>query len=107
MRPMRVLLSRGDHGGRFPWRRPIALLATRMVVAVLVAWAVVRLCGIDGHSLWTLIAGLSPLLSLPAYPALVVAAWLRRWLLAGLAGLVVVLHIAWLLPSLPPADDVP
>jgi len=44
---------------------------------------------------------------MPAYPVVAFAAATRRWPLLAVAGIVVVFHLAWILPDYAGADDIP
>lgn len=44
---------------------------------------------------------------LPAYPVLLAAVFLRRWVLVGLGLTVVSFHLAWVLPDYRPAEAIP
>lgn len=62
--------------------------------------AIVRLGGWDDH--WFLLVGLVglvPIAMLPAYFALRVGLWRRRWLLCACGALLVASHLAWMLPD--------
>lgn len=85
-------------------RRVVSLLVW-LAVATLVAWAVVRAFGLErGFPLVPLIA-YTPLAAMAAVLAALIAAVLRLWAAAAVAGAVVVLLAILILPRAFPADQ--
>jgi endonuclease/exonuclease/phosphatase (EEP) superfamily protein YafD len=83
-------------------RRAFLTLAT-MALAVPTA---VRLVGDHGRIALVLLAVVTPFMALPLAVLLAVHLVLRRWVLAGVTGVLVLLNVCWLLP-LYVADAVP
>lgn len=96
--------STGCQTARVRHRLVTAALGT--ATAALGLPTVVRLVGDHGRILLVLLAVVTPLVALPLALLLAVHLVLRRWVLAGVTGVLVVLNACWLIP-LYVGDDVP
>jgi endonuclease/exonuclease/phosphatase (EEP) superfamily protein YafD len=84
---------------RFLLLRPIAAAAGWVITAPLAVVAVLRVVAHDAAHPLILLNAFTTYLYLPAYVVLAVALWLPRRALAGLAGLLVTCHLAWIAPG--------
>jgi len=86
--------------------RLVLLLLAWTCVLVAAGTAVARLTDADGSTALALVLALLPLSMLPCYPVALGALLARRWLLALAAAVLAAAHLAWVWPSLPPAEPV-
>lgn len=85
----------------------LATFAASLVVVPLVMIAIARMFRPDTNIFFIWLNAYTFWIYLPAYPALALAGWMRRWLLVPPALLVCALHLWWVFPDYAGASAIP